>query len=172
MAEWRPLPQGKLSCLMRILGVSGSGRISRSSQQRRRADRGRARYSPSHVVESVAATTPRDDLRKHLSHRSRCDNHWKLPGRKLGHLIVVSLVFRILCLDAGEAVDAASGEPVDHRGCEGWVSEHAAPAGERQVRSEDHPPLTWVGSTDLCTRPRRADRAPTRSRVATPGSST
>jgi hypothetical protein len=55
--------------------------------------------------------------------------------------------------DAGQCVDAAVAEPVagafqredvgvvddpvDHRGGDGLVAEHAAPAGERQVRGED-----------------------------------
>ena len=63
------------------------------------------------------------------------------------------LVCLVLGFDAGEAVDAASAEPVagsfegedvgvvddavDHGGGDGLVAEHASPAGERQVGGQD-----------------------------------
>lgn len=75
------------------------------------------------------------------------------------------LVCLILGSDAGEAVDAASAEPVagtfkgqdvgvvddavDHGCGDGLVTEHASPAGERQVRGQDKGGVLVAGGDEL-----------------------
>ena len=84
------------------------------------------------------------------------ENSAVVPGEKCAVVVVVSrLVVGVVGggSDAGEGVDAAVAEsvagafegedvgvvddPVDHCGGDGLVAEHAAPAGERQVRGQD-----------------------------------
>ena len=75
-----------------------------------------------------------------------------MTAENRGHRLVCSVCL-VLRSDAGEAVDAAAAESVagafegedvgvvddavDHRGGDGLVAEHAAPAGERQVAGQD-----------------------------------
>ena len=75
------------------------------------------------------------------------------------------LVCLVLGSDAGEAVDAPAAEPVagafhgedvgvvddavDHGGGDGLVSEHCAPAGERQVGGQDQGGVLVAGGDEL-----------------------
>lgn len=55
--------------------------------------------------------------------------------RMLGDGVDVAVAEPIALLE-GEDVGVVN-DPVDHRGGDGLVAEHTAPAGERQVRGED-----------------------------------